>query len=294
MRSLFIIIFQLSLSLLFSQNKQKIIIDTDGGIDDLRAINYILATNDFEILGITTNDGALSPTETYIKVQALLRHHQIKNIPVAVGKSILETPPPWRKMSQELFWGDEKNIIINTSIPATQLLIDIISGNNDVKILCLGPLTNIAETFNNDPYLKQNIQFPLLWYNPGIALNEGIYYKDDIQSFNQIINLNIPIFAIHNGNLSGYAFDASFLNKIKLKKSEFASIIAKSHYAEGVYFKVATAHFQLWDDLIFVFMKHPEWFEAIKNETIPLVTDITPQKGKPYSKKIKKSILKVL
>jgi pyrimidine-specific ribonucleoside hydrolase len=37
-----------------------VIIDTDGGIDDMRAITMLLASPDVRVLGITVSGGALS------------------------------------------------------------------------------------------------------------------------------------------------------------------------------------------------------------------------------------------
>ena len=54
----------------FSHNKAKyhVIVDTDGGIDDFRAICLLLASPEIEVIAVTTTDGVLNPVKTAIKV----------------------------------------------------------------------------------------------------------------------------------------------------------------------------------------------------------------------------------
>jgi len=59
-----------------------VIIDTDGGIDDMRAITMLLASPDVRILGITTSGGALSAQNAYVKVKSLLNSLYHEGIPV--------------------------------------------------------------------------------------------------------------------------------------------------------------------------------------------------------------------
>src|SRR5512133_680555 len=52
--------------------KHSVIIDTDCGIDDMRAISYLLARPEITIKGILLSDGSLSPAEGAGKVGSLL------------------------------------------------------------------------------------------------------------------------------------------------------------------------------------------------------------------------------
>ncbi|MBU1473588.1 MAG: hypothetical protein KJ768_01790, partial [Acidobacteria bacterium] len=54
--------------------KYHLIIDTDGALDDLRALCLFMASADFEIQAITTSDGVLSPAQALEKVRSLLEH----------------------------------------------------------------------------------------------------------------------------------------------------------------------------------------------------------------------------
>jgi len=71
----------------FSHYKAKyhVIVDTDGGIDDFRALCMLLASPEIEVIAITTVDGILSPVKTAVKVSSLLQRFGHQGIPVGIG-----------------------------------------------------------------------------------------------------------------------------------------------------------------------------------------------------------------
>ena len=62
-----------------------IIIDTDGAIDDMRAISYLLARPEITIKAILLSDGSLPPVESAEKVASLLNEFNNDSIPLACG-----------------------------------------------------------------------------------------------------------------------------------------------------------------------------------------------------------------
>ena len=91
MRSILVFLFTLLL-LQPAESHYKaryhVIVDTDGSIDDFRAICMMLASPEIEVIAITTVDGILSPEQTAGKVRSLLKHFGHDGIPVGIGKSI--------------------------------------------------------------------------------------------------------------------------------------------------------------------------------------------------------------
>ena len=76
--SLLLIILSFGTSLAHSgKPKYHVIIDTDGAIDDMRAISMLLSGNDIRVLAITCSQGTLYPEEVSVKVSSLLKafHH---------------------------------------------------------------------------------------------------------------------------------------------------------------------------------------------------------------------------
>jgi hypothetical protein len=60
-----------------------VIIDTDGAIDDMRSISFLLARPEITIKAIILSDGSLSPNESAAKVASLLIEFKRDSIPVA-------------------------------------------------------------------------------------------------------------------------------------------------------------------------------------------------------------------
>ena len=58
-----------------------VIIDTDGGTDDIRAITMLLASPDVRVLAITVSRGTLDEMTAYIKVKSLLNSFWHEGIP---------------------------------------------------------------------------------------------------------------------------------------------------------------------------------------------------------------------
>ena len=64
-----------------------VIIDTDGGIDDIRAISMLLASPDVRVLAITVSPGALSTNNVYLKVKSLLNSFWHEGVPVGINRN---------------------------------------------------------------------------------------------------------------------------------------------------------------------------------------------------------------
>jgi inosine-uridine nucleoside N-ribohydrolase len=86
--------------------KHYVIIDTDGGFDDMRAITLMLASPEIRVLSITASPGVLSAEDTYAKVNSLLKtfHHEGVLTGINVTKEI---EPMNCKPAKEFVWGNE-------------------------------------------------------------------------------------------------------------------------------------------------------------------------------------------
>ncbi len=154
-----------------------IIIDTDGALDDLRAISLFLASLEFEILAITTSDGALSPKEGLVKVRALLKDFGHEGIPTAAGEAVQETAPSWRSFCQRIRWGNEEAIEVQSEIHAVDLThLALENEAEPVIAVCLGGLTNIAGAIRAKPQIKDRIS-RIIWYTDECRRNRNKLYR---------------------------------------------------------------------------------------------------------------------
>ncbi|MEZ0537696.1 nucleoside hydrolase [Caldicellulosiruptoraceae bacterium PP1] len=133
-------------------NKKKILLDTDigGDIDDAFCLAYLLANPECELLGITTVSGE---AEKRAMMASALCYASGKDIPIYPG---IEEP----------LFTEQKQAIAHQAIRlnnweykdkfekgyAIEFLRKIIRENpNEITLLGIGPLTNIAVLFMVDP-----------------------------------------------------------------------------------------------------------------------------------------------
>ena len=89
--------------------KFHVVIDTDGALDDMRALSMLLSANDIRVLALTCSQGTLLPETVYLKVSSLLSAFHHEGIPVGVGDEIDFKLPSWTTFNRDTQWGEEKN-----------------------------------------------------------------------------------------------------------------------------------------------------------------------------------------
>lgn len=144
---------------------QKMIIDTDTGVDDAIAIMMALASQETEILAITTVTGNTDVNQVNQNVPLLLDNLQ-KNIPIYPGAPL---PLTGKKLSLFGLMGDDglgnasrqmkKTNQNSLSSEYAALALTRIARETDTPftLVALGPLTNLALACKLDPQFASNI-----------------------------------------------------------------------------------------------------------------------------------------
>lgn len=144
---------------------QKIIIDTDPGIDDAVAILLALAAKDeLDVVALTTvngNVGVEQVTENAFKILDIAGRN---DIPVYKGNG----KPLMRENDHcEEFHGDDGlgNLGMETTgrTPEEESAVDFLirkvrEEKGEITLLPIGPLTNIAEAVQKDPEFVKNVK----------------------------------------------------------------------------------------------------------------------------------------
>lgn len=137
------------------KEKRKVIIDCDPGIDDSLAIMLALSSPELEVLGITIVYGNV-PTklgaENALKILKLMNR---LDIPVYLGQD--------KPLSRDYIsaqdthgmdgLGETKYPLVKDIRPkngAVDFIIETLNKNNNVSIIALGPLGNIAKAIEKD------------------------------------------------------------------------------------------------------------------------------------------------
>ena len=144
--------------------KQKIIIDTDPGIDDAMAIFFAGLSEKLDLVAMTSVFGNVT-LDIATRNAMVLAEILNQNVPVSEGfsKPLVQSPNPVSDYvhGKEGF-GDipahfpkEKP----TNLPADKYICDLINANIGEIILCpVGPLTNIAMALRHDPTITSKVK----------------------------------------------------------------------------------------------------------------------------------------
>ncbi|KAK6147170.1 hypothetical protein DH2020_018082 [Rehmannia glutinosa] len=149
----------------FSKKREKIIIDTDPGIDDSMAILMAFQSPDLEILGLTTIFGNVTTEDATRNALHLCELAGRPDIPVAEGS----TEPLKRGTPRIADFVHGSNGLGNIVIPppksrkseksASEFLVEKVSEYpGEVSILALGPLTNLALAIKRDSSFASKVK----------------------------------------------------------------------------------------------------------------------------------------
>lgn len=236
-----------------------IVIDTDCGIDDLRAISLLLARPEITVRAILTSDGSLPPREGAEKVIALLAEFGKSNIPVICGKSVNGINPAWRQFNRSIKWGNQASSQ-KTESGCPEYLSKLLNNESEkITLVCLGSLTNIGEAMRKDAINLSKID-RIIWYNESENSLHGFNYECDKENANTVLTSNVRIDIISNCNKSKALFDTSMYAVCKESKTQPGRILNNVFTQPPVFEKLKENHFRLCDDLVVLYITDPELF----------------------------------
>jgi len=150
-------------------SQTPIIVDTDAGADDLIALLWLMKQPAIQIEAVTISQGLAHPAEGAESVLRLLEAGGLRTIPVYVGidRPVQGTgsfPAAWRRVSDRLL-RDEFPVAKRRpeSRGAAQFLADrLMDARRPVRLLALGPLTNLGQAVALEPRTGPGLQ-ELIW-----------------------------------------------------------------------------------------------------------------------------------
>lgn len=137
---------------------RKIIIDTDPGVDDAMAIMLAVKSRAFDIKAVTTVCGNTTIDNTTRNAQYILNTVNADNIPIYSGaeKPLRRRLVTGVVMGQSGLGGikpDDTPLLTND---ASEKIAEIVEQNpNEVTIVAIGPLTNIAQAISDRPQVME-------------------------------------------------------------------------------------------------------------------------------------------
>ena len=220
--------------------KRKVIIDCDPGIDDSLAILLALNSDELEVLGLTITSGNVPAR---MGAKNALKTLQIANrldIPVYVGEEF----PLQRKLITaqdthgedgigENFYDDVKGEILEGGV---DFIIDTLKREENVSIIALGPLTNIAKALmkdkdgfdNLDEFVSMGGAFrihgncsPVAEFNYWVDPHAADYTYKHLPKKIHMVGLDVTRKIVLTPNI------IEFINRIEKEKSKFITEITR-------------------------------------------------------------------
>lgn len=147
-----------------AEGRTPIIVDNDGAFDDIKAILFLLAQPDVQIVAITVSGTGIAHCPAAAEnISAMLERIGAPDIPVACGRS---TPLAGDHAAPQV-WRDAADTLGGVTLPdsrpvseltAPELLTEAIEQSGDQVVLVgLGPLTNVAEALEADPEILDRV-----------------------------------------------------------------------------------------------------------------------------------------
>lgn len=135
--------------------KRKVIIDCDPGIDDALAIMVALASEEIDVIGITIVSGNVHVNKGVKNALKALKIMNRLDIPVYIGDG-----KPFKRelvVAEDTHGEDglgetfiEEVNLGNVKGEAVDYILETLKNDDDISIIALGPLTNLAEALKKD------------------------------------------------------------------------------------------------------------------------------------------------
>lgn len=160
-----------------------VVIDTDGGFDDMRAITLMLASPEIRVVAIIASPGVLPAEETYKQVKGLLETYNHQGILCGINNSFKSGTDC--KPARNFRWGKDIQ-----DIDPPKAATDIISyavkyAEGPVELVCLGSLNTAAQFQESFP--ENNTQIKSIYWSTELNnIKQSFNYKIDTVSFGKV------------------------------------------------------------------------------------------------------------
>lgn len=248
-----------------------VIIDTDGGIDDIKTISMLLASPDVRVLAVITSPGVLTAENAYIKVKSLLNSYYHEGIPVGINR-ICKYRGDEYDLPLQVAWGDESNISPSSAPDFATVIRDIIEAEKTkISFISLAGMSTARNALRTVPGFDKQVR-DFIWSADGSDDKAGFNYNIDKQSSVEMLRQEIPVKIIRPGSFPGAGFyDSNMLNSLR----EGNSVYGKRVF-EFLNTREAKDHpfcYSAVDEMSAIFLHYPDLFV---NKTLGNVTDCTP------------------
>lgn len=218
--------------------KQAVIFDHDGGVDDLLSLMLLLTMEHIELLGVTVTPADCFLSDATVSTLKILKMFNRSDVPVAQGTLQGQNPFPYEWRAQPKICNalpDMLNIEEDESLVVTEpahefIANQLVKAEHPVTVLMTGPCTNLAAALENRDELKAKVK-ELVWmggavdvagnvamHNHNSSAEWNVYWDAPSAASLFAMGLNIKLVALDATNY--LPVDMDFLKQLA-KQSQF-------------------------------------------------------------------------
>lgn len=236
-----------------------VIIDTDGGVDDMKAISMLLASRDVRVLAITVSPGVVTADSAYMKVKSMLNSYYHEGIPVGINREAKFKSPNYENAAVAV-WGSSKGIDPLKAPDAIEVILEMVGAESTpVKFISLGGLSTANLLLHNEATPIKQIK-ELIWSADGINDKKGFNYSIDKEAAKYISEQSdIPLSLVRGADILGEQFyNDTFIGSIYAIGTIYGRKVAG-------YFSSQTAmshpfSYTAYDEMVPLFLHYPDLF----------------------------------
>jgi len=242
----------------------NIIIDTDCGIDDYRAISFFLTDKRFNILCFIVSEGSLNVKDGSNKLYSLLKAYNKEKIPIFCNEHKIPLVPEWRNFNRKLKWARK---IYNCPYKNLNEFIEFFKASDQkYTFIGLGSLNSASIILQNNNF-KEKID-RIIWYNNQVENKlSGFNYLCDTSAANFVLQQSsVRVDVISNILPEILIFDKDLYRITKLCTSTVSKNFYRIHSSSEAFKKLKQKHFILHDELVYFYLIKPEIFLMNKSK----------------------------
>lgn len=210
--------------------RHYVIIDSDGGIDDLKAICMLMASPDVRILAITASDGINKAPVAYDRIRAMADALWHEGLPIT--------------------WGDNAVMLIEETLAAE---------TTPLTFIAMGPLTTVRKAMEQSPQFTAKIR-QVLWTNSGLPGKDGFNYNASPEAAEQVLRGTVPVLVAGGGG-AGF-FDDNLIEEIGRLHTPYAAKVNDLISSMPSHSFAFTA----FDEMVPLLLHFPELFTAAETD----------------------------
>ena len=248
-----------------------VIVDTDGGVDDIKTISMLLASPDVRVLAVIASPGALSAENAYIKVRSLLNSYYHEGIPVGIN-NICKFKSPEYPLPLQTKWGEEGEISAENAPGFVSVIKDILEAEKTkISFISLAGMSTADIALRNIQGFGKQVK-DFIWSAEGSEDKAGFNYNIDKKSSVEMLRQEIPVKIVRSMILS----DNDFYDSGMLKSLQDVKTVYGKRMSSFLATPQANDHrfcYSASDEMCAVFLHYPDLFV---NKTLGNISDCTP------------------